>query len=151
MNTLVRPSKLEEALAVSLKISVTQILDYSKYQPKTGTEPDPTLTGTYTVIGTDFKKYTAVKPAFITEPTTIDQMPDHLYRIYINPKRQKRDDLRALATYLQIPGAQTMYKQPLVNAINQWKLDNAQTAVHDTAGPYPIAQAHDDLFHDEEE
>ena len=124
-----QPSKLEQALAESLNVQANQILDYAHRD------------NGYTVVLTDFRKFTNVQPTYTIQTTTAD-IPDNLYVIYTNPKNHTRADLRDLAEYLQIPNARKMNKMPLVRAINQWKQAQPE--------PISVEQAHDALFDEEE-
>lgn len=141
-------------LATTLEIEPDQILLYKA--------TSSTFAPGYTVILTDYRKFTGVIPDYqIEEPdeenmVTVNgiELPAELVVIYNNPKDYNRADLRELGAYLKIPKARTLNKAPLISKINAFKLSvqrrefrtNQATPEIPSEEPLSIEQADKELF-----
>lgn len=132
--------ELLAGLANTLEIEPDQIMLYKA--------TSSTFAPGYTVILTDYRKFTGVIPDYqIEEPdeyTLIDvngvYLPPELVVIYNNPKDYNRADLRELAAYLEIPKARTLNKAPLIREIKTIKEQPTKQE------PLSIEQADKELF-----
>lgn len=97
-------------LAYSLDIRPEQVLQYKQY-------PEG-----YTVLTTDFKKFTRVQPTAPPEPSAYPPgMPEELAAIFNEPYTARVQELRNLAYFLEIPDASALKKAALQEEIESWK------------------------------
>ncbi len=114
--------ELVAGLAATLEVDPDQIMIY--------TATSSTYAPGYTVILTDHRKFTAVIPSYEIEKPDETALvnvngvllPAEYVLYYNNPQDHSRTDLRDLAAYLDIPKARTLNKNPLVKAINDYKV-----------------------------
>jgi hypothetical protein len=111
-------SDLQTNLATTLEVSPDQIMTFTPHDEG------------YTVILTDFRKFTAVKP---TEPEPEPDpdagyypaaLPAELRPVYDMPETYTVSYLRDLAFFLEIDRAGTLRKAELLEEIQAWKEAN---------------------------